>query len=78
MARSTPIPADDEARIAELAPLARLARRQHSYKDPKVQASKELTLIFKRLREAGCSINNMAKAASMTYHSVSARIKSDA
>lgn len=77
MARSTPIPPEDEARIVEIAPHARLARRQHGSTDPKSQASRELTLIFKRLREMGCSINNMGKAADMTYHSVAARIKSD-
>lgn len=77
MARSTPIPVDDLTRIEEIAPEARLARRQHSATDPKVLASKELTAIFKRLRNEGCSISNMAKAADMTYHSVAARIKSD-
>ena len=76
MAKSEPIPADDEARIRELAPLARLARRQHGPEDIKVQASKELSLLFKLLyEEKGCSIANIAAAADMTYHSVSARIK---
>ena len=76
MARSTPISSDDRLRIEQLAPDARLARRQHSHTSPKVQASKELTEIFKRLRQDGCSISDMGKAAGMTYHSVSARIKS--
>lgn len=77
MARSTPIPTPYTTRIEELAPEARLARRQHLPTDPKVVASKELTEIFKKLREDGCSISAMAKAAGMTYHSVAARIKSN-
>lgn len=75
MRKITPIPADAEARIAELAPEARLARRQHGPDNSKVLASKELSAIFSALYDQGCSISHMAKAANMTYHSVSARIK---
>lgn len=78
MAHSAPLPVDDEARIKELAPLARKARRQHQPDDPKVLASQELTLLFKLLhKEQHCSIASLAKAADMSYHSVSARIKKE-
>ena len=76
MAKAPPIPSPYVARILELAPEARLARRQHAPEDPKVVASKELTVLFKKLREEGYAISAMANAAQMTYHSVSARIKS--
>lgn len=69
------IPADVEAKIKELIPEARLARRQHEPTDPKVLASKELTEIFCKLRQDKCPISVIARAADMTYHSVSARIK---
>lgn len=72
----TSLPPDTINKIEELAPKARLARRQHSPEDPKVVASKELTILLKELREEGHSISTLASAASMTYHSVSARIKS--
>lgn len=75
MAHSNPIPPDAAVRITELAPEARLARRQHSEDDIKVRSSKELTSLFKKLHNDGCSIPAIAKAAGMTYHSVSARIK---
>lgn len=75
MRKITPIPPDAEARIQEIAPEARLARRQHGPDSPKVLASKELSAIFASLYDQGCSITHMAKAAGMTYHSVSARIK---
>ena len=75
MTRSAPIPPDAAIRISELTPEARLARRQHSVTDPKVAASKELTLLFKELYESGCTIPEIARSAGMTYHSVSARIK---
>lgn len=77
MAKSPPIPAPYLTRIEELAPEARLARRQHGPTDPKVVASKELTTLFKHLREEGYAISSMASAADMTYHSVAARIKSN-
>lgn len=72
----TTLSPDILSRIEDLAPKARLARRQHSPEDPKVLASKELTSLLKELREEGHSISTLASAASMTYHSVSARIKS--
>lgn len=75
MTRSVPIPPDAVVRIKTLAPQARLARRQHRDSDPKVEASKELTVLFCNLRQEGCTISEIAKAAEMTYHSVSARVK---
>lgn len=75
MAKSLPVPPDAAARILEIAPDARLARRQHQPSDPKVLASQELSTIFIALHDQGCSISEIAKAAQMTYHSVSARIK---
>lgn len=75
MTRSVPIPPDAVLRIKTLAPQARLARRQHRDNDPKVEASKELTVLFCKLRGEGCTISEIAKAADMTYHSVSARVK---
>lgn len=75
MTHSAPIPPDAAMKIKMLAPEARLARRQHQENDPKVEASKELTDIFCQLRKEGCTISEIAKAAEMTYHSVSARVK---
>lgn len=78
MTRSIPVSAADTERIEGLTPLARLARRQHMPDDPKVLASQELTRLFKDLNSQGHSVSMIAKASGMTYHSVSARIKSDA
>ncbi|TXH09713.1 MAG: hypothetical protein E6R04_07355 [Spirochaetes bacterium] len=72
----TTLTPENVSKIEELAPKARLARRQHGEDDPKVVASKELTALLKELREEGHSISVLASAANMTYHSVSARIKS--
>lgn len=79
MSKTKPtISADHLKRIAEIAPLARLARRQHAEDDPKVLASKELTTLFKTLAlDQGVGISNIARSAGMTYHSVSARVKSE-
>ena len=66
---------DVVAKINELAPLARKARRQHQPDDPKVVASKELTEIFKSLIDKGHSIPEIAKVAGMAYQSVLARIE---
>lgn len=75
MTTSPPIPADAVARIAELTPDARLARRQHGPEDPKVLASQELSAIFISLYDQGHSISAIAQASGLTYHSVSARVK---
>lgn len=75
MAQKKVLPPDAVDTIQELAPEARKARRQHSESDPKVLASRALTAIFKDLHEDGYAISAIAKAAGMTYHSVSARIK---
>lgn len=75
MTSSNPIDPDVVARIHELTPDARKARRQHGDTDPKVIASAELTDVFKSLHSEGVSIPSIAKASGMTYHSVSARIK---
>lgn len=77
MARLKTLPSHLTDEILKLAPDARKARRQHGDKDPKVIASRELTTLFKRLFEEGYAISAIAKSADMTYHSVSARIKSD-
>lgn len=76
MRKSAPIPADAAARIAELVPEARLARRQHTVDSPKVQASQELTSLFIALYESGVTIPALAEESGLTYHSVAARIKS--
>lgn len=75
MAYSIPVPKEIAEQIQELVPLARLARRQHKESDPKVVASRTLSKVFIDLQERGCSIPTIAKAAGMTYHSVSARIQ---
>lgn len=75
MAYSIPVPKEVVEQIQELVPLARLARRQHTQSDPKVVASRTLSEVFVDLQSRGCSIPTIAKAAGMTYHSVSARIQ---
>lgn len=71
------VPPDALAKMQELIPEARLARRQHSADDAKVIASAQLTDLFYDLHSnQNCSITEIAKAAGLTYHSVSARIKS--
>ncbi len=76
--KKTPLPLDVVEEIQRLAPLARKARRQHPETDAKVQASRALTALFCAQRDLGFSISQLAEAADMTYHSVSARIKSHA
>ena len=73
----TPIPPDAADRIAELAPIARGARRQHLPTDPRAVASREFTEILKELHEQGCTVRSLAEVADMTYHSIAARIRSD-
>ena len=62
------------ARIKELVPLAKYARRQHQEDDPKVQASKELNKILSDLYDDGYTYDALSKVCEIKVHSVRARI----
>lgn len=69
------ITADEINKISDLIPLARLARRQHGSGSVYVEASEELTAIFKQLHAEGATIKSISEASGLRYHSVRARIK---
>lgn len=65
---------DEVTSLRDLAPLARLKRRQHSATDKHSIASVEFTRLLKNLHEEGATVTELAKATGLKYHSIRARI----
>lgn len=71
---SSVISAEERARIAELAPLARRYRAGTPRLGPLGVANDELTELVKKLYDRGAPVRELAEAASVTYRAMARRL----